>query len=100
MSSQSASAARELFITLGTTISVTFIRLYFTLVILSFAKALLKQNRMEARYNDVQNGTSSRSLEQEEEDEVANATGYFGEFRKAIFDLEVRSKEYLDDLFN
>lgn len=100
LSSQSASAARELFITLGTTISVTFIRLYFTLVILSFAKALLKQNRMEARYNDVQNGTSSRSLEQEEEDEVANATGYFGEFRKAIFDLEVRSKEYLDDLFN
>lgn len=100
LSSQSASAARELFITLGTTISVTFIRLYFTLVILSFAKALLKQNRMETRYNDVQNGTSSRSLEQEEEDEVANATGYFGEFRKAIFDLEVRSKEYLDDLFN
>lgn len=55
---------------------------------------------METRYNDVQNGTSSRSLEQEEEDEVANATGYFGEFRKAIFDLEVRSKEYLDDLCN
>ena len=98
--SQSASAARELFITLGTTISVTAIRLYFTLVILSFAKALLKQNRMEARYNDIQNGTSSRSLEEEEETEVANATGYFAEFRKAIFDLEVRSKEYLDDLFN
>lgn len=100
LSSQSASAARELFITLGTTISVTAIRLYFTLVILSFAKALLKQNRMEARYNDIQNGTSSRSLEEEEETEVANATGYFAEFRKAIFDLEVRSKEYLDDLFN
>ena len=41
--------------------------LVFHLGDIIIAKALLKQNRMEARYNDVQNGTSSRSLEQEEE---------------------------------
>ena len=29
-----------------------------------------------------------------------NAEGISGEFRKALFDLETRSKELLNDLFN
>ncbi|EMG49775.1 hypothetical protein G210_5413 [Candida maltosa Xu316] len=96
LSSQSASAARELTITLGTTIAVTAVRVYFTLVMVSFTKAMLKQKAMDDRYNENQSG---RSLENIEEEEIMNETGLIGEFRKAVFDLETRAKEYLNDLF-
>ncbi|RCK56131.1 Inositol phosphorylceramide synthase regulatory subunit KEI1 [Candida viswanathii] len=95
--SQSASPARELSITISTTIVVTVVRFYFTLVMISFTKALLKQNSMELRYNANQN---DQPPPDPEEEELMNAEGFSGEFRKALFDLETRSKEYLNELFS
>lgn len=95
--SQSASPARELTITISTTIIVTVVRFYFTLVMVSFTKALLKQNSMELRYNS---NLNEEPPQDPEEEELMNAEGISGEFRKALFDLEIRSKELLNDLFN
>ena len=95
--SQSASPARELTITISTTIIVTVVRFYFTLVMVSFTKALLKQNSMELRYNS---NLNEEPPQDPEEEELMNAEGISGEFRKALFDLETRSKELLNDLFN
>lgn len=97
LSSQSASAGRELFFIFATTIVMSVIRIYFALVILSFTKALLKKNSMEQRYRDGPNDISDANTE---ENEILNSTGLYGEFRKAIFDLEIRSKEFLEDLLN
>ncbi|KAI5968794.1 hypothetical protein CANMA_002230 [Candida margitis] len=97
LSSQSASAGRELFFIFATTIVMTIIRIYFTLVIVSFTKALLKQNSMEQRYRD---RSSSTSVTDAEENEILNSNGFYGEFKKAVLDMEIRSKEFLDDFLN
>lgn len=94
---QSASPARELTITISTTIVVTVVRFYFTLVMISFTKALLKQDAMEIRYTT---NPDDEPPQDSEEEELMNAEGVSGEFRKALFDLETRAKELLNDLFN
>ncbi|KAI5955477.1 hypothetical protein KGF57_003609 [Candida theae] len=97
LSSQSASTGRELFFIFAATIAMSVIRVYFALVIVSFTKALLKKNSMEQRYRD---GSNDNSVVDTEENEILNSTGIYGEFRKAILDLEIRSKELLDELLN
>ena len=97
LSSQSASAGRELFFIFATTIVMSVVRIYFALVIVSFTKALLKKNSMEQRYRD---GSNEPSTADAEENEILNSTGLYGEFKKFMLDIEIRSKEFLDDLLN
>jgi len=97
LSSQSASAGRELFFIFATTITMCFVRIYFSLVMVSFTKALLKKNSMERRYRD---GSSDTVDADSEENAILNSTGLYGEFKKVILDLEVRAKEFLDELLN
>lgn len=76
-SSQSATELRELFVIISTTIAVTALRFYFTLVILSFAKALL------------------RFSNQDVVDEPVFESGYKGNIKRFFYGLEVRSKDGL-----
>ncbi|CAK7901793.1 inositol phosphorylceramide synthase regulatory subunit Kei1p [[Candida] anglica] len=86
LTSQSASEARELFVTSSTTLIITFIRFYFTLVIISFTRALLKQN-------------ASQRLVAEDEEEAINQPGKLAKMKKFILGWEIRATEYLGDLF-
>lgn len=94
LSSQSASIARELYVTLSTTIVISAIRIYFTMVIVSFTRALLKQDVNENRYND-----SSRTGDDDDEQEVNASKGVLGEWKKFVFELEIKSKEVLTAFF-
>ncbi|KAI3402680.2 hypothetical protein KGF56_004561 [Candida oxycetoniae] len=104
-SPQSASQQRELFFIFSTTILTTAFRYYFTLVMLSFTKILLKQNAQELRYKiertqESESSSSEFIIEDPEEAEIANSTGLMGEFKNAVFDLEMRSKDLLDEILN
>lgn len=52
---------------------------------------------MERRYRD---GSSDTVDADSEENAILNSTGLYGEFKKVILDLEVRAKEFLDELLN
>ncbi|KAK6459104.1 Inositolphosphorylceramide synthase subunit Kei1-domain-containing protein [Scheffersomyces xylosifermentans] len=94
LSAQSASLARELYVTASTTIVVSAVRFYFTLVILSFTKALLKQDASEQKYNE-----RTRSPDEEDEEVISATTGIVGEWKKFVFDLEIKSKDFLVNFF-
>ncbi|KAI5951185.1 hypothetical protein KGF54_004259 [Candida jiufengensis] len=96
LSKQSASAHRELFFIFSTTLIMTVIRVYFTLVLISFNKNLLKQ-QMLRDYNSSSQANSSNNQNDEEEQEILNSKGIYGEFRKVVFDIEIRAKELLSE---
>ncbi|CAK9436137.1 uncharacterized protein LODBEIA_P06950 [Lodderomyces beijingensis] len=103
-SSKSASTERELFFIFSTTLVTILMRIYFTLTMLSFAKVLLKQNSLESRYKteinlDGENG-SDQLLEDAAEIEISNSSGLSGEVKKLLYDLEMRSKDFLDEMLN
>lgn len=92
LSQQSASPARELFVSCVATIIITGVRFYFTLVFISFTNLLLKQLKNEERYN--------QDDRDEEFERLILATGFSGKVSRFIFNLESRSKEKLMDFFN
>ncbi|KAK6460511.1 Inositolphosphorylceramide synthase subunit Kei1-domain-containing protein [Scheffersomyces coipomensis] len=94
LSSQSASLVRELYVTFATTIAITAIRIYFNLVFVSFTKALLKQDLSDRKYNERLTG------DDDDEVEILGATGILAGVHRFIYDLERRSKDYLNVLFN
>lgn len=93
LASQSASPGRELFLTLSSTISVTVIRFYFTLVIISFTRGLLKQDLLNMKYEGV-------STNDEEEQMLSSGEGFIAKYRRWMYDTEMRSKELLRSFFN
>lgn len=88
LSSQSATPARELFFTTSGVLIVTTVRLYATLVFLSFTKALLKQDT-----------TNSHEDYAAEGDGILGGSGYAQAIKKFVYGLEIRSKEILSDFF-
>ncbi|RLV93965.1 Restriction of telomere capping protein 5 [Spathaspora sp. JA1] len=95
-SSQSASPARELFLTFALTIVVKTVRVYFTLVMMSFTRALLKQHLYrEGKANE---GDNAEHLVDVDEQEILGSVGFLGEIKKTILDLETKSKELLIQL--
>ncbi|EGW30877.1 uncharacterized protein SPAPADRAFT_68109 [Spathaspora passalidarum NRRL Y-27907] len=95
LSAQSASYTRELFLTFATTIVVKAVRIYFTLVMMSFTRALLKQHILrEGRYGQ----DDAEHLVDADEEEILGSVGVLGEIRKTILDLEIKSKELLIQL--
>lgn len=88
-SSQSASPARELFLILSSTIIFTGMRFYFNLLIISFTRLLIKQNRNE----------SGQSLNDEEQ-EIFQSKSYLNMIKKSIFELEIKLRDFLLDLFS
>lgn len=105
--SQSASQGRELFFIFTTTILTAAARFYFTLVMLSFTKILLKQASTELRYKTVGSAAGANSESdfmiedsQEEEEEITHTSGILGEIYKFMYDIEIRAKDLLDELLN
>lgn len=86
LAAQSASPARELFITVASTIILTAIRFYFTFVIVSFTKSLLKQ-------------TSGQRLVADDEEDDMNKEGRIAAVKRWMCGLEIKSSEILTDYF-
>lgn len=91
LSAQSASEGRELFVTFSLTLAITVIRLYFNLVVVSFTKALLKQDSSDERYKD---NTTRR-----EETDLSSSTGISASINKFIFRRESECKDALNNFF-
>jgi hypothetical protein len=91
LSGQSASEGRELFVTFSLTLAITVIRLYFNLVVISFTKALLKQDASDERYKD---NTTRR-----ESNDLSSSKGISASINKFIFRLESKCKDVLNNFF-
>lgn len=88
LSSQSATPARELFVTIASTIIVTSARFYFLAIMAAFTKVLIKQDSLTLRYNDAQN------------DQIpVYEEGIVGTVKKYIALLEITSKDVLREVF-
>ncbi|KAF8001091.1 hypothetical protein HF325_004880 [Metschnikowia pulcherrima] len=86
--SQSASASRELFLTVSGTLLTTALRVYFCFVFLSFTKQLLLQSARNQRFH----GHDSVS-------EVAVHNSFVGKVKKFVYALEMRAKHFLTEVF-
>ncbi|CUM63135.1 uncharacterized protein PRCAT00000702001 [Priceomyces carsonii] len=96
LSSGSASPARELFVTLSTVLVVTTIRIYLTLVILSFERALLKQDSISRRYdNDSMSEDRLNNLSS-----LQNEEGRLHKLWELVNRMEVKSVSILQDFFH
>lgn len=93
LSAQSASQVRELWVTFSMTVVITAVRFYFTLVMVSFSRALLRNAADERRYHD----TGAR--DDDELLEIASLSGVRGRYRRWIYDQEVLSRDYLAKAF-
>lgn len=87
--SQSASPARELFLTVSATLITTVVRFYFNLIIVSFSRLLIKQYSAEVDNHVIT----------EEEQEYYQSKSFVSKVKKFIFELEIKSEEYLADFF-
>lgn len=88
LSSQSATPARELFVTIASTIIVTGARFYFLAIIAAFTKVLIKQDSLTLRYN----GSENDQVPVYEE-------GIVGTVKKYVALLEITSKDILREVF-
>lgn len=88
--SQSASPARELFLTVSATLITTVVRFYFNLIIISFSRLLIKQC---SDMND-------SNIITEEEQLYYQSKSLTTKVKKLFFELEIKSEEYLADFFN
>lgn len=84
---QSASPERELFFTMAVTLMVAMLRVYTTLVVVSFTRALLKQEAAAQRYSQAP-----------DEVPVFDQT-WRGRIAQNVFILESRAREVLRDGF-
>jgi hypothetical protein len=84
---QSASAERELFLTMAITLLVAIFRLYTTLVVVSFTRALLKLEAAAQRYSN------------EPEVVPTMEPGWRGRVAHFVYDMEIRSREWLRSAF-
>ncbi|WEJ96287.1 hypothetical protein PSN45_003824 [Yamadazyma tenuis] len=85
--SQSASPAHELFLTVSATVVVTVVRAYFNLVVVSFTRQLLKQYGHDEVVAD-------------DEQTLFQNKGVVARVRRTVFEIEVRSRDILLDLFS
>lgn len=88
--SQSASPARELFLTVSATLITTVGRFYFNLIIVSFTRLLIKQYSNE----------SDGNLITEDEQEFLQSKTFVSKVKKFIFEQEIKSEQYLADFFS
>lgn len=86
--SQSASPSRELFLTVSGILLTNGIRLYFTLVFVSFTKRLLTQSALDQRMNGLLSV-----------DEEVPASGVMGSIAKFFNALEMRAKHICVEFF-
>lgn len=93
LASESASPGRELFLTLSSTIIITVIRFYFTLVVVSFTKGLLKQDLLNMKYDD-------GNTNDDEEQILSDGDGIASKYKKYMYDLEMKSKDVLSNFFS
>ena len=87
---QSASSARELFLTTSSILISTAVRFYFNIIIISFTRLLIKQ---------LISGHHNSSSEAEEQYLYQEKT-LLNRFKMRIFELEIRAQEYLVEFFN
>lgn len=87
LAAQSASATRELFLTVSSTLALTAVRLYFTLVLVSFTRILLKQ-------------TAGQRLVADDEEDALQGEGRVKRLKRYILELEIKSSEFLSDFFS
>lgn len=92
LSSQSASPARELFLTISAIILVAIFRLYSTLVVISFTRALLKQDSNNQKYNNV-------TVDEDAEDSLKQKNSIISKIKLQIHYIEVKSKQILLEFF-
>lgn len=85
---QSASPARELFLTFSSIIITTVVRIYCNLVIISFTRLLIKQYSSE----------NVNIIDEEAQELYANRS-WINKVKIYIYELEIRSKELLTDFF-
>lgn len=88
--SQSASPARELFLTVSATLITTCLRFYFNLVMVSFSRSLIKQYT---------NDTVNVNIIDEEAQEIFSKNTILSRIKKAVYELEMRSKDILTEYF-
>lgn len=88
--SQSASPARELFLTVSATLITTCLRFYFNLVMISFSRSLIKQYT---------NDTINVNIIDEEAQEIFSRNTILSRIKKAVYELEMRSKDILTEYF-
>lgn len=93
LASESASPGRELFLTLSSTIIITVIRFYFTLVVVSFTKGLLKQDLLNMKYDD-------GNAYDDEEEILSDGEGVASKYKKYMYGLEMKSKDLLRNFFS
>ena len=93
LASESASPGRELFLTLSGTIIITVIRFYFTLVVVSFTKGLLKQDLLNMKYDD-------GNTYDDEEQILSDGEGIASKYKKYMYDVEMKSKDVLRNFFS
>lgn len=91
-SSQSASQSREMFFIFSSTIVITAIRLYLTLVILSFTKSLLKQELSENYYRPDDGSIPN-------EDVSTGSSKLLAKIKYYLLKAEMKSKELLINFF-
>ncbi|KAK6202424.1 Inositolphosphorylceramide synthase subunit Kei1-domain-containing protein [Scheffersomyces amazonensis] len=94
LSSQSASLVRELYVIFSSTIVITVVRIYFNLVIISFTKALLKQDLNDRKYHERLNG------DDDDEVEILSATGLLAGVHRFVYNLERGAKDTLNSFFS
>lgn len=82
--SQSATPGRELFFTASTSIFVTAFRIYCTLVVLSFTRALLKQD-----------ANSDVSADEDADQWLRSDQTLSTRVKHKLFEVELKAKEYL-----
>lgn len=90
LASQSASSGRELFYISAFTIVVTTARIYFTLILLSFTRVLLKQESISLRYD-----TNEGDLRLDS----SSSSSILEKIKKFIQSIDTHSKRILRLLF-
>lgn len=83
---QLVSPAHEIFMTLAGTVIFTVIRFYFTLIMLAFNKALLKQLKVE-----------ERDAKDEEEERILLGSGFWNKVQRVELNWENRAKQFMTD---
>lgn len=81
-------ATREIFMTAIGTILITVVRFYFTLIMLSFNKALLKQLKVEEQYD----------RKDEDEERILLGSGVWNRVERVVLEWQNRAKQFMGDM--
>lgn len=88
LSGQLQLATREIFMTAIGTIVISVVRFYFTLIMLSFNKALLKQLKVEEQYQ----------RKDEDEERILLGLGVWNRVERVVLEWQNRAKQFMGDM--